>query len=185
MSNNQESTVHADARRLIEQRRYEDAVNLLNQDVSEHPDGEGHGLLAVAHFQLEDYQSATEHYEAALTFDSANQDWKEMLEYAKANSVAELHVPVPDVYYFDRDNLLASPTVLAGALPPDATARPRARINYTSPIASGEWAWCNRVLRDRSPDKTGGRALRLSRASVDELVPQAPLSGDIYSRLHA
>ena len=118
MSNNHESTARADARRLIEQRRYEDAANLLNQVVSEHPDGEGHALLAVAHFQLEDYETATEHYEAALTFDSANQDWKQMLEYAKTNAVAELNVAVPDVYYFDRDNLLASPTVPAGALPP-------------------------------------------------------------------
>ena len=115
--NNQEITVHAEGVRLIEQRDYLDAVRLLKEHVSQYPDGESHALLALAHFHLEEYGAAAEQYEAALQFESDNDAWRGMLDTAKANAIAEVHVPVPDIYYFDREKLLARPTAPGVALP--------------------------------------------------------------------
>jgi hypothetical protein len=47
-----------------------------------------------------------------------------MLALARANAVAEVQVPVPDIYYFDRDELLAQPTVPEGALPSPLSPAP-------------------------------------------------------------
>src|SRR5215510_12321708 len=106
------------AKRLIEQGNYIDALNYLKQQLSEHPDdGESHALLGLAHFHREEYEPAVKHYEIALTHDPDNKDWRTMLKLAKANVTAQIHVPVPDIYYFDRDKLLAKPVVPAGALP--------------------------------------------------------------------
>ncbi len=74
-------------------------------------------MLALAYFQLGQYDSAAEHYKIVLTFDPDNQDLKEMLESAQRNAIAEVGVFVPDVYHFERAKLLAPPIVPEGALP--------------------------------------------------------------------
>jgi hypothetical protein len=117
MSAIQTSAARAEGLRTLEQRDYAEAVKFLEQHVSEQPDGEGHALLALAHFQGEAYELAVKHYEIALAQEPDNKDWREMLALAKANAIAEIQVPVPDIYYFDRDKLLAKPTVPNGALP--------------------------------------------------------------------
>ena len=124
MSDNQGSTSSVEALELIEKQNYADALILLKQHVSQHPDGQSYGLLAVAHFQLEEYGSASENYEAALKYEPDNQNWRDMLEVSKANVIAEVHVFVPDAYYFDRDQLLAKPTLREGALPPSQPPGP-------------------------------------------------------------
>ena len=115
--NNQELAARTEGIQLIERGNYLDAVKMLKQHVAQHPDGESHALLALAHFQLEEYDSAVEQYEAALQHDPDKQAWRDMLKAAKANAIAEVHVPVPDIYYFDRDKLLAQPAVPKGVLP--------------------------------------------------------------------
>jgi hypothetical protein len=110
--------VHEEGRRLLERRDYAGAIELLGQQARAAADGECLALLALAHFHREEYVLAAEYYEAALAHDPANQDWRAMLKLARENALAEIHVPVPDVYYFDRDTLLAKPDVPSGALPP-------------------------------------------------------------------
>ncbi len=100
-----------------ENRDYAEAFNALKNAIAGDPSGDSLALLALAHFQLEEYDLAANHYEAALKHDPDNQEWKEMLGSAKANVVAEVHVPVPDISFFDRDKLLAKPMVPEGALP--------------------------------------------------------------------
>jgi tetratricopeptide (TPR) repeat protein len=112
-----EQAVRAEALELLEQRKYRDALDLLKQRLPQETDGEGHALLGLAHYHLEEYASAVEHYSAAQQHDAGNQDWQEILDTAKANTVAEIQVPVPDVYFFDRGKLLAEPIVPNGALP--------------------------------------------------------------------
>ena len=121
---NGERAARVQAIGLLEQRNYRDALNLLKHHLPQETDGEGHALLALAHYHLEEYASAVEHYSVAVQSDTGNQVWREMLETARANTIAEIQVPVPDVYFFDRDTLLAKPIVPDGALPPRP---PRAR----------------------------------------------------------
>ena len=111
------STAYTEGMQLLEGGNYDDAVRVLKHRIAQEPDGETHALLALAHFQLEEYGSAAEHYEAGLRFFPDNQDWKDMLEVATANEVAEVRVRVPDIYYFDRGKLLAEPAVTQGTLP--------------------------------------------------------------------
>lgn len=113
-----ERAARAQALELLEQRNYRDALNLLKQRLTPETDGEGRALLGLAHYHLEEYASAVEHYSAALQYDAGNQDWQDMLGIATANTIAEIQVPVPDVYFFDRDKLLAQPIVPKGTLPP-------------------------------------------------------------------
>jgi len=115
---NGEQAVRAEAQELLEQRKYRDALDLLKNRLPQETDGEGHALLGLAHYHLEEYASAVEQYAVALQLDAGNQEWQEMLDAARANTVAEIQVPVPDVYFFDRDKLLAEPIVPDGALPP-------------------------------------------------------------------
>ena len=118
MSHIQISAVCAEGVRLLEQRNYAEAIKFLKLHTPEQPDGEFCALLALAHFQREEYDLAVTNYEAALERDPDNTDWRETLQLAKSNAVAEVHVPVPDFYFFDREKLLAKPIVPEGALPP-------------------------------------------------------------------
>ena len=115
---NGERAARSQALELLEQRKYREALDLLKQHLSEQTDGEGHALLALAHYHLEEYPSAAEQYTVALQHDATNQEWTEMLAAAKANAAASVEVQVPAVYFFDRDKLLAKPEVPEGALPP-------------------------------------------------------------------
>ena len=90
----------------------------MTQDLKQATDGEGHALVALGHYHLEEYPSAAEHYSAALQFDSENQVWQEMLASANSNAVAKVNVFIPEISFFDRDKLLATPDVPEGTLPP-------------------------------------------------------------------
>ena len=103
--------------RLIEARRYREAVDLLSPQLPEDSEGRLHALAAVAHYGLEEYQEAAANYELALERAPANGAWQEMLMQSRANAVAEVNVYVPELSYFDRDALLARPVVRDGSLP--------------------------------------------------------------------
>ena len=108
---------HPEAERLIEARRYREAIDLLSPQLPEDSEGRLHALAAVAHYGLEEYEEAAANYELALERAPANGAWREMLMQSRANAVAEVNVPVPDISYFDRASLLASPVVRDGSLP--------------------------------------------------------------------
>ena len=115
-----------------------------------------HATLALAHFQLQHYDLAAESYAQAL--EAAPEDpqasiWRSMLVLSQANAIAQVHVPLPDVYYFEREALLAPPVVAPGALP--AVPSPAAPL--------GVW----RVFR-----KVVGEALGALGTAAVELVTQ-------------
>src|SRR5262245_41446004 len=117
MNTDQKSLALAESMRLLEGRNYDAAIQELQQHMAVQADVESEALLALAYFFKEEYALAAQHYQAALTDQPDNKDWQEMLALARANSSAEIHVPVPDLYYFERDKLLAPPVVPSGALP--------------------------------------------------------------------
>ena len=75
--------------------------------------------LALGYYHDEKYDLAASAFEQALQFDPSNVQLKDMLQMSQANAIAEVHVSVPEVYYFDREKLLAKPIVPDGALPKD------------------------------------------------------------------
>jgi tetratricopeptide (TPR) repeat protein len=123
--------------RFLEEGNYEGAVKALSGAILGDPSGESHALLGLAHFQLEEYASAATNYEAAIERGPDNHDWREMLAVAKANSIAEVHVPVPDIYFFDRAKLLAKAEVPEGALPSPPPPAPAPGLRKRVQLALG------------------------------------------------
>ncbi|HMQ90431.1 MAG TPA: peroxidase family protein, partial [Flavilitoribacter sp.] len=58
--------------------------------------------------------------------DGSRADWRELHDLAGRNELAEVNIPVPDVYHFDREKLLRPPTIEAGTLPQPPTSPPPA-----------------------------------------------------------
>jgi hypothetical protein len=101
--------IRADGVALLERGECDRAVERLAGVASGDPTGECEALLGLAHFHCERYAEAADHYGAALTANGERAEWREMLASCRANAVAEVDVAVPDVAYFDRDELLGPP----------------------------------------------------------------------------
>ena len=110
----------------LKRREYERALTLLEQELATRPDSDGklHALAGLANFQLQRYDEAARHYTAALEAGGPRSDWREMLAVAQHNAAAGVDEHVPALQYFDRDALLAPPSVPEGALPPTLPAGP-------------------------------------------------------------
>ncbi|MDQ6814806.1 MAG: tetratricopeptide repeat protein, partial [Bacteroidota bacterium] len=102
---------------LMQQQRYKDAIELLKSINYSEPSADNLAMLALAYFHTEQYDLAAANYEKALQLDPSNKDWQEMAQHARNNAVSEVNVPVPEVYYFERDKLLSKPVVPDSALP--------------------------------------------------------------------
>ena len=124
MNDIQRTGRHPEPERLIEERRYREAIDLLKAELPGDADGAAHALTAVAHFGLEEYGEAAANYALALERDPLNQAWQEMLAKARTNAVAEVNVHVPEISFFDRQRLLARPVVRDGSLPADPMDTP-------------------------------------------------------------
>lgn len=108
---------------LLDLRDYHGAIGILEKNMGTFPASECHALLGLANFQLQKYDLAACHYEAALKQDAFNSDLHEMLDQARANARAEIHVHVPEIRYFKRDELLAPSFIAPGELPKSSPAR--------------------------------------------------------------
>ncbi len=104
---------------LTDKQGFEREIKLLSETNGFSPDSGQLSKLALVYYHYEKYDLAVSTYEKALQLDSSNTYLKEMLQLAKANQIAEVHIPVPDVYYFNREKLLSKPLISPGALPKD------------------------------------------------------------------
>ena len=95
--------------RLLDERDFAAAADRLTIASQSDDTGESEALLGLAHYQSEDYPAAAVHYGLAAERDPQRADWQHMLAASRANAHAEVDVHVPDVHYFDRDQLLAAP----------------------------------------------------------------------------
>ncbi|MBV9318760.1 MAG: tetratricopeptide repeat protein, partial [Mycobacterium sp.] len=84
-----------EALEALKRGEYERALALLEAELAVNPSGELHALAGLACFQLERYDAAAQHYEAAIQADSTRTDWHQMLALAQANAIAEVNVHVP------------------------------------------------------------------------------------------
>ena len=128
MGNDRESPAYSEAIHLLDRQQYREAIAALNRLAGEESDGSVHAMIAVAHFQLEEYDRAAAHYRLALEQDPDNAYWQEMLARSQANATAEINVQVPDLQFFERQKLLARPVVPTGSLPETPLAAPRCGI---------------------------------------------------------
>jgi hypothetical protein len=95
-----------EALRFLEQRDYRSAIAALEKPLLFDQSGESHALMGLACYQSENYEQAAHYYESALELKPDNDDWRDMLGKSTANATARVDVPVPDIYYFDRQKLL-------------------------------------------------------------------------------
>ncbi len=113
--------ISPEVRQALERRDYAAAAPLLEDEVRRQPGAEARALLALACFQNEHYGAAAEHYAAALAGAAADDprraDWQQMQALSERNFAARVDQHVPDVYYFEREKLLAPPQVADGTLP--------------------------------------------------------------------
>ena len=113
------------SRRLLEAGDTAGAIRELERHAAEQPGPDVEALLGIAYFRSERYEDAVRRFEAALALSPDRQDWTQLLRMARANATSEVHVPVPDFTFFEREQLLAAPNVPSGALPsPPATPPP-------------------------------------------------------------
>ena len=103
--------------RLIEQRCFEAAIKALREPARCDPSGQSQALMGLACFQREDYGGAVRSYETALALQPDRAEWCNMLARARANATAEIQMPVPPVYYFDRQTLVQSAVRIPDVLP--------------------------------------------------------------------
>ena len=125
MGNTPEFPAYSEAIRLLDQQQYREAIAVLNQLLEEDSGGTVHAMIAVAHYQLEEYDRAAAHYRLALERDPHNSSWREMLAQSQANATAEVNVQVPELRFFDRQKLLAKSVVPPGSLPATPLTAPR------------------------------------------------------------
>jgi tetratricopeptide (TPR) repeat protein len=111
------SDVYNQALRCVETGDYLGAVSVLEKAENPPLNGESLALLGLGYYQLQKYDEAARWYVSALQQDVTNRDWQEMLARAKANAMAEVNVHVPDIYYFNREALLAPSVIQPGDLP--------------------------------------------------------------------
>lgn len=125
--NGHESATLRKATRHLEDSEYRKAIALLGPTVANDGDGEINAHLGLAHFQLENYEKAVEHYVEALKLQPEHNGWRSMCALARSNVVSEVQILVPDSGLFEMERLLAPPDV-AGHLPSPPTALPPRRV---------------------------------------------------------
>ena len=95
MHDNMMSIGAAECTTLIKQKRFAEAIDALKSVEEVLPTAETYALLALAHFHSEHYELAVTNYEKALAFDPGNDEYKEMLQHAKGNSISQVNIPIP------------------------------------------------------------------------------------------
>ena len=109
-------TIISTGRSLLEEGKTDEAIAYFEKQITAQSNAEAYATLGKAYYLKEQYDKAADAYGAALKLEP-KEEWKALYEFSKTNAVAEVHVPIPEVYYFDKEQLLAKPVVPEGALP--------------------------------------------------------------------
>ena len=126
----------AEAQVALDKGDYETAIELLEAELKTSPGTETHALLGLAYFQQQQYGLSSQQYAAAVEGNPENQDYQEMFALAQGNANADVHEFVPELHYFERDDLLAPSKV--DTLPePVATSAPPADLHRVIRMALG------------------------------------------------
>ncbi|OAI41191.1 hypothetical protein AYO38_04365 [bacterium SCGC AG-212-C10] len=94
---------------LIDSDELEGVDRVLGTMASDDDTGESYALLGLAKYRLGQYAAAGGLYAKAIECAPGNASWREMHDRAVANEQAEIHVFVPPVAFYEREQLLAPP----------------------------------------------------------------------------
>ena len=109
---------YREALEALKEGKYEDVIAWFDGLDAAKRDGKTYALAALAHFKSEQYKAANELYAKAVKANGTDAaDWRKMQALANANATARIEVDVPKPERFDRDKLLARPSVRDGDLP--------------------------------------------------------------------
>ena len=100
-----------DGVRLLDERHFEQALASLRAAAEHDRSGSSEAMLGLVNFQMQRYGDAASHYAKAIEQGGPDGDWQAMLDIARQNADAEVHVFVPEIEYFNADTLLAAPPV--------------------------------------------------------------------------
>lgn len=107
----------SECKSLIEHLNFAGAIEKLEAITPAQGTADTEATLALAYFHQEQYGRAAAAYEKALQLDPSREDWRAMLALSQANALAEVNIPVPDIYHFEREKLLQMPAIPDGVLP--------------------------------------------------------------------
>src|SRR5258708_254087 len=102
---------------LIEDRQYSSAIDLLEVSVQADSSPVTHALLGTAYLLAERYEDARRHLAIAVAAEPTNEGWQAKLTLASSNAVSHVEEDFPKVEPFDREELLAPPSLEPGAIP--------------------------------------------------------------------
>jgi hypothetical protein len=121
---------------LLEQRQYASAIAKLEEVVRSDSPPDLQALLGTAYFLAARYEDAKRCFELAVRACPHNADWQNKLMLAMANAVSKAEDPFPPVDAFDRESLLAPPSLKPGAIPATASApnTPRRLAQVVTPV---------------------------------------------------
>jgi tetratricopeptide (TPR) repeat protein len=111
------------ASQMLDQRDYKGAIKALEEPVLHDSTADSCALMALAYYQSEQYSQAVHYYEAALKVRPEDNGLRDMLAKARGNVEAEIHVHVPEIYYFDPAKLLEPASAVTDVLPTPPKAR--------------------------------------------------------------
>ncbi len=121
------STTFTDPVRLIQEKKFAEVIEILKNNNDGELNAESLSLLGLAYFHQEQYFLAVNAYEKAVKINPSQEQWKEMLQKAKANYISEVNVPVPEIYHFERNKLLVKPVIPENSFPEEPKTLPRRR----------------------------------------------------------
>ncbi len=110
---------------LKEQKCFNETIEALQSTKDNQPEAEYLAGLGLAYYHNEQYEQAATHFEQALQQEPGNVAWQELLTQSRGNYLSDIHVPNPEVYFFEKDILLSKPVVPAGSLPKNPPPAPR------------------------------------------------------------
>ena len=113
-----------DISQFMDQQRFGEAIEVLQKSTNEQSSATHYAALGLAYFKNEQYGLAATCFEKALQLQPGETSWEELLQHASGNDLAEVNIAIPEVYYFEKEKLLAKPFVQEGALPPNPSPAP-------------------------------------------------------------
>ena len=108
----------------MRQNRFDESIKALQSTNGNLSSAEHNAQLGLAHYHNEQYVDAAVYFEKALQLQPGNTDWEELLFQSKNNHLSEVEVPIPEIYYFDKETLLSKPSIAAGSLPSNPVPAP-------------------------------------------------------------
>jgi hypothetical protein len=103
------NSIYAEVQAALNNDDIAGAISKLSDVTTKDPSGKIDALFGITYFRSEKYHEAENYFKMAVELDSTQSEWQEMLDASAANSKAEVEKIVPEIFHFDREELLGAP----------------------------------------------------------------------------